>query len=53
MTFRMIGQQVLYSRPTGYAEVHTTHATPLKVEGIVDDNVPADLPFVWVSDYAG
>ena len=50
---RLIGQQIICTRPAGFVDEQTTQATMDRVEGAVETFVPAGLPFVWVSDYSG
>ncbi len=49
---RLIGQQIICSRPAGFVDEQTTQTTLDMVEDAVGTFVPAGLPFVWVSDYS-
>ncbi len=50
---RLIGQQIICTRPTGSVDEPSTLATLERIEEAVRVSVPASLPFVWVSDYSG
>jgi len=50
---RLIGQQIICTRPAGFVDEQTTQATMDRVEDAVGTFIPDGLPFVWVSDYSG
>ena len=53
LTLRLIGEQILFTQPTGFIEEATTQASVIRIEEIVRAHLPADLPFIWISDYSG
>ncbi len=53
LTVRLIGEQILYTRPTGFVREASNRAITDQIEELVRTNVPANLPFVWISDYSG
>lgn len=48
---KLIGQQIVCSRPTGFVDEPTTLETLVRIEEAVRTSFPEDLPFIWISDY--
>jgi signal transduction histidine kinase len=48
---RLIGRQIISTRPTGSVDEQSTLATLDRVGEAVDTFVPAGLPFIWIADY--
>jgi signal transduction histidine kinase/ActR/RegA family two-component response regulator len=49
---RVIGEQILYSRPVGFVREDSARETIMGAEKILESEISADLPFVWISDYS-